>query len=414
MTRITRAQARRRRTFTALMSVSVLALIVILWPKGTSGQLAAPPRTAPAATSTGSPAVSPASSTQTVPAWLAWMSGGFPATFRNQIRSVDGLTQTVVVAGDTRWMTSSHDASGNLVDQPTPPYEIPLDAFAVDPTGYAPFLPDDQRDAIVTALRKGDAVLGQTSAELRRLGPGGSLSFGDVTVQVGAVAPDDVVGWSEVLVNRDVGRRLGITDERYLLAFADPGMTLSRFTNEVRSLLPPDSYLRTVPPGGTQFVRVASGVDPPVLIKKVFGEFDAYPRSDDPAYLNMDPAWYDAHIQTRTVPLLGAVTCNVQLFPALIGALTDVEAAGLGGAIHVYSGCYAARTVARSTTAPPSNHAYGAAIDINAPENPYGSTPTMNRGVVKIFERWGFDWGGRFLIPDGMHFEYRTPPASNA
>jgi D-alanyl-D-alanine carboxypeptidase len=68
--------------------------------------------------------------------------------------------------------------------------------------------------------------------------------------------------------------------------------------------------------------------------------------------------------------------------------------------------------VARSTTAPPSNHAYGAAIDINAPENPYGSTPTMNRRVVKIFERWGFDWGGNFLIPDGMHFEYRTPPAN--
>jgi hypothetical protein len=309
-------------------------------------------------------------------------------------------------------MTASHDASGDVVDQPTPPYMIPLDAFAVDPTEYAPFLPSDQRDAIVTALDKGEAVLGQTSSELRRLGPGGSLSFGNVTVPVGAVAPDDVVGWSEMLVNRDVGRRLGITDERYLLAFADPAMTLPHFTTDVRSLLPAGSYLRTVPPGGTRFVRVASGVNPPVVMKTVFGEFDAYPRSDDPAYLNIDPAWYDAHIRTRTVPLLGAVTCNEQLFPALVGALTDVEAAGLGGAIHVYSGCYAARTVARSTTAPPSNHAYGAAIDINAPKNPYGSTPTMNRRVVKIFEHWGFDWGGNFLIPDGMHFEYRTPPAN--
>jgi D-alanyl-D-alanine carboxypeptidase len=410
MTRVTRAQARRRRTFTALMSVSVLALIVILWPKGQSDQLAAPSRTAPAASATGTQATS----SEPLPAWLAWMSGGFPSTFRDRIRGADGLTRTVVVAGDTRWMTASHDASGVVVDQPTPPYMIPLDAFAVEPTEYAPFLPSDQRDAIVTVLDKGEAVLGQTSSELRRLGPGGSLSFGNVTVKVGAVAPDDVVGWSEMLVNRDVGRRLGITDERYLLAFADPAMTLPHFTTDVRSLLPAGSYLRTVPPGGTRFVRVASGVNPPVVMKTVFGEFDAYPRSDDPAYLNIDPAWYDAHIRTRTVPLLGAVTCNEQLFPALVGALTDVEAAGLGGAIHVYSGCYAARTVARSTTAPPSNHAYGAAIDINAPENPYGSTPTMNRRIVKIFEHWGFDWGGNFLIPDGMHFEYRTPPPANA
>jgi D-alanyl-D-alanine carboxypeptidase-like protein len=414
MTRVTRAQARRRRAFTALMSVSALALIVIVWPKGPSDQVAAPSQATSPATTTGSPAASPAASSQPVPAWLAWMTGGFPTTLRDQIRGADGLTQTVVVAGDTRWMTASHDESGQVVDQPTPPYKIPLDAFAVDPNEYAPFLPDDQRHAIVTALDQGEAVLGQTSSELRRLGPGGSLSFGNVTVQVGAVAPNDVVGWSELLVNREVGRRLGIQDERYLLAFADPGMTLPRFTNDVRSLLPSDSYLRTVPPGGTPFVRVASGVNPPVVMKTVFGEFDAYPRSDDPAYLNMDPAWYDAHIQTRTVPLLGAVTCNERLFPSLIGALTDVQAAGLGGAIHVYSGCYAARTVARSTTAPPSNHAYGAAIDINAPENPYGSTPTMNRGVVKIFEHWGFDWGGQFLIPDGMHFEYRTPPPPNA
>jgi len=414
MTRVTRAQVRRRRTFTALMSVSVLALIVIFWPKGPSAQVDASSTTAPIAATTGSPAVSVAPSSQPLPAWLAWMSGGFPPTFRDRIRSADGLTQTVVVAGDTRWMTASHDPSGDVVDQPTPPYKIPIDAFAVDPAEYAPFLPVDERDAIVTALSAGQAVLGQTSSELRRLGPGGSISFGDVTVQVGAVAPDDVVGWSEMLVSRDVGRQLGITDERYLLAFADPGMTLPRFTNDVRPLLPPDSYLRTVRPGGTPFVRVASGVNPPVVMKKVFGEFDAYPRADDPAYLNMDPAWYDAHIQTRTVPLLGAVACNVQLFPSLIGALTDVQAAGLEGAIHVYSGCYAARTVARSTTAPPSNHAYGAAIDINAPENPYGSTPTMNRGVVKIFEHWGFDWGGTFLIPDGMHFEYRTPPPTSA
>ena len=186
-------------------------------------------------------------------------------------------------------------------------------------------------------------------------------------------------------------------------------MTERRFASIMSTLLP-DTSIRTLPPGGSAFMRIASGVNPPVVMKEVFGEFSAYPRSDDPAFLNVDPAWYDANIVTRTVPLLGSVTCNAKLFPALIRALTDVQDAGLGDEIHVYSGCYAARTVARSPTAPPSQHAYGAAIDINAPENPYGATPTMDPRIAKIFQRWGFIWGGRFLTPDGMHFEYGRPP----
>jgi hypothetical protein len=413
MTRVTRAQAQRRRAFAALSVVTVLAFAVILWPKGSSGGLADPTQT-PRSTSSVAPPDS-ATPPDALSVWLAWVSGGFPESFRQQIDSADGITKDVVVEGDTLWMTESHDGNGQVVDRPPPPHKIPIDSFAVDPNEYAPFLPADQRDGIVGALRDGEAVLGQSSAELRRIGVGGTISFGGATVKVGATAPDDAIGWSELLVSRDVGRRLGIEHERYLLAFGTDAMTLSRFTDDVRSLIPADSDLRTVKPGGTRYVRVASGVNPPVVFKQVFGEFDAYPRSDDPAFLNMDPAWYDAHIQTRTVPIFSEqVTCNAKLFPALIGALRDVQAAGLAGEIHTYSGCYAARTVARSPTAPPSNHAYGAAIDINAPENPFGSTPTMDPRIVRIFERWGFIWGGRFLIPDGMHFEYGSPPSNGA
>jgi hypothetical protein len=413
MTRVTRAQAQRRRAFAALSVVTVLAFAGILWPKGSSGGLADPTQ-APHSTSSVAPPDS-ATPPDALSVWLAWMSGGFPESFRQRIDSTDGITKDVVVEGDTLWMTESHDGNGQVVDRPPPPYKIPIDSFAVDPNEYAPFLPADQRDGVVGALRDGEAVLGQSSADLRRVGVGGTISFGGATVKVGAIAPDDAIGWSELLVSRDVGRRLGIEHERYLLAFGTDAMTLSRFTNDVRSLIPADSYLRTVKPGGTRYVRVASGVNPPVVFKQVFGEFDAYPRSDDPAFLNMDPAWYDAHIQTRTVPIFSEqVTCNAKLFPALIGALHDVQAAGLAGEIHTYSGCYAARTVARSPTAPPSNHAYGAAIDINAPENPFGSSPTMDPQIVRIFERWGFIWGGRFLIPDGMHFEYGSPPPNGA
>jgi hypothetical protein len=375
-------------------------------PRGTADP---PPISTPTATATSPTTHAP--SADPVPAWLAWMPGGFPDSFAAAAANEPDLGTTVVVAGDTLWMTVSHDADGKVVDRPEPPFRIPLDAFAVDPGAYAPFLPEAIRDQVVGALRDGEAVLGATSATLRRLGPGGTITIGGVDVTVGVIAPDEAIGWSELLVNPHVGAALGIEHDRYLLALGTEDLMLGAFTADVRALLPAGTRLRTVKPGGTRFVRVASGVNPPVVMKEVFGEFAAAPRSDDPAFLTMDPAWHDAHIVTETVPILGAVTCNRALMPALRGALQQLVDEGLGDLIDVYSGCYAARTVARSPIAPPSTHAYGASIDIDAPTNGYGdTTPSMDPRVVAVFERWGFLWGGDFLIPDGMHFEYGRPP----
>jgi hypothetical protein len=52
-----------------------------------------------------------------------------------------------------------------------------------------------------------------------------------------------------------------------------------------------------------------------------------------------------------------------------------------------------------------AHHAWGSAIDLNASANPQGLPPHQDRRLVSIFERWGFTWGGRWLVPDGMHFE---------
>ena len=89
---------------------------------------------------------------------------------------------------------------------PRQPFEIPIDAFAVDPDAYAPFIPEASRTEVTDALRAGTAVLGASSARLRHLTVGGSLTFDRGTVQVGAVVPDPVAGWSELLVSRAVGR----------------------------------------------------------------------------------------------------------------------------------------------------------------------------------------------------------------
>jgi hypothetical protein len=391
--------ALRRRFFG---SIAVLVAVVagfLLWP----AQDASPVRTPPL---DGASSISRYTGPDN---YLAWVPGGFddPA-FREKLEQLAGLDEVVVVAGDTLWLRRTEDAEGRVVDEPASPFAFPIDAFAVQGSDYAPFVGPGVRDGIVRALRAGRAVLGEHSAELRSLGPGGKLVFRTGSVRVGAVVPDAAVGWSEVLLSREVGRRLGITHERYLLA--QPSERLTRRVWK-RKLLPfvGDDPLRVDVAGSTSYVRVASGVRPPILLKQRFGEFAATPQAD-PAYLTIEPAWVERNIVTTEVPLLGTVTCHRKLIPMVRGALYEIAASGLASEIKVYSGCWASRTVSRSPTAPPSYHAYGAAIDLNAPQNPYGTKPTMNHEIVRIFESWGFNWGGDFLIPDGHHFEFWKVP----
>jgi hypothetical protein len=118
-----------------------------------------------------------------------------------------------------------------------------------------------------------------------------------------------------------------------------------------------------------------------------------------------DPAWVAAHIATEPVPILGNVTCNRLMFPQLRAALEDVIAQGLADKIHPgeYAGCYYPRFIAGSTTL--SNHAFGLALDLNVPGNQRGSVGEIDRGVVAVFKRWGFTWGGDWAYTDPMHFE---------
>jgi hypothetical protein len=344
------------------------------------------------------------------PYFLAWTPGGLPLDLRAQVRTVRGLASTVVVAGDTRWLTRSIGADGDVIDDPEPPFAIPIDAFAANPLEIAPFLPSSVRGDVVDALARGQGVLGTRSADVRRLGMGGTLEFGDRSVRIGAVVPEELIGWSEVLVSREVGTRLGIVDDRYLWAFPGERMSLDTFERLVRPLVPANEPIRVEGPGDTPYMRVANGVNPPVVLKQAFGEFAAALDPADPAFFRIDPAWVEANLVTRTVPLLGTLTCHRRFMEDLVPAMRRVQREGLASLIHSTAGCFNARTVARSPTNPPSFHAYGAAVDINAPENALGAVPTMDRRVVAIFEDLGFNWGGDFLIPDGMHFEYGGGP----
>jgi hypothetical protein len=51
-------------------------------------------------------------------------------------------------------------------------------------------------------------------------------------------------------------------------------------------------------------------------------------------------------------------------------------------------------------------HAFGLAIDINVSQNQLNTEGNMHPEVVAAFEKWGFEWGGRWENPkDPMHFE---------
>ncbi|HEC08007.1 MAG TPA: M15 family peptidase, partial [Acidimicrobiales bacterium] len=107
--------------------------------------------------------------------------------------------------------------------------------------------------------------------------------------------------------------------------------------------------------------------------------------------------------------------CNVHVADDLTAALSEVESAGLAGAIDVADtrrngGCFYPRVIRGGTSGGQlSRHSWGVAIDINPRTNPFGGTPTMDPRVVDIFRRHGFAWGGTWVRADGMHFEWLGP-----
>lgn len=124
---------------------------------------------------------------------------------------------------------------------------------------------------------------------------------------------------------------------------------------------------------------------------------------------------------------------RVEIAPLVAGLVAALEAARGRPFRPDWSWGFACRPV-RGTRSP-SNHSWGLAVDLDAPENPMLTTArhraahplrrtypgglvlrsTMPADTARIATRWGFGWGGLYGgRPDPMHFELLVDPHTAA
>jgi hypothetical protein len=90
--------------------------------------------------------------------------------------------------------------------------------------------------------------------------------------------------------------------------------------------------------------------------------------------------------------------------PILEAALKELEQEGLHTEIKTFKECYKVRNISGSK-AVLSVHSWGAAIDLNAKENPLGSQGVWSEAFIKVMQKndiiCGMNWEDR---KDPMHF----------
>jgi D-alanyl-D-alanine carboxypeptidase-like protein len=335
---------------------------------------------------------------------LVWTPGGLAPALGPAARGVADVQLVAEVAGDFAWL-DAWARSGAEPSVPPPGMSIPVDIAAVDIAEFLPFATGPDR-AVLAGMTQDSIVLSKTGASLRGLDRGGWLRFGATTLTVSGIVDDAVVGGHEAIVAKQAGALIGVTQPRYLLVQLKPHAGAEALDGALRGALPAGGPLRVGVPASGTVLRAGEPRLTPAGLKLLFGEFAA--ARGRRGALQLDPRWVDANIEERSLPIVGLAKCHKALFPQVEGALNEVVAAGLSASIQPgeFGGCWFPRFVNWDPEAGISHHTWGLAVDFNVAHNLYGTPGTMDPRVVEIFERWGFEWGGRWLVPDPMHFEF--------
>lgn len=138
------------------------------------------------------------------------------------------------------------------------------------------------------------------------------------------------------------------------------------------------------------------------------GDFPSYRK--DPhkkGLVILDREWVNENLVTEWFPLLGMRTVHRELVVPLFRAMSRVAASPHSDYIKPREcGTFIARFKGWNPRRTLSIHSFGLAVDLNWNDNPYGSKGNIDPWIVNVMKEEGFDWGGDWRTPDGMHFQY--------
>ncbi|MBW3590271.1 MAG: M15 family metallopeptidase [Actinobacteria bacterium] len=320
-------------------------------------------------------------------------------------------TQVVTEVGNgTGWLTSWKSVEDDIDSVAPEGFSIPLEILSIDPDSYEKFVPAGRKEAF-RRLDEGGALMGRSAAAFRAIESEGRLAFGETSVDVIAAVEDDLIASHEVVVSHETAETLGISDRKYVLIALGRGLEAGDVLDHLSDEFP-DLTIGAREPGDSRYFRPGGDTLPQIEIKKAAGEFAAKPQPG--GELQIYPKWIVANTVNEPIPLLGRARCHRKVFPQIKAAFEQVAAQGLEHLVDDdnFGGCFAPRLLNDDPHSGISRHAWGIAFDFNVSNNLYGRSPSMDPRLVEIMEDWGFVWGGRWRIPDGMHFEYLQPAGS--
>ena len=281
----------------------------------------------------------------------------------------------------------------------------PLKVAAVDPLPFRSVAPSSTRDAdfVWTSLMSDRAVITARAAQILGLREAGKIIVKELPLDIGAFADNGTPNIADVVVSTQVARGLRLGSPNVVVVGAKTGTTLETLGKDLKRKLPGarlqriESVTSTTRTRAPQPVGQVSGASIGTMTFRILGN----------GFIDPDDSWVAANITSGTVPILGGVRCHRIMIPQLSAALGEIQRAGFASEIRPgdYAGCYVPRFIDRDPRRGLSMHAFGLAVDLNVSTNQLGTRGNMHPDVVRIFEKWGFRWGGWWSRPDPMHFE---------